>query len=138
MKRSPASPAFSAALVASILPLFLLGCPKKPLPEQPDAVAPAAVDDAGTLQITTSDDDAGDAAGPDAAKKYTGPGMNPNEAKVERCCAHLRQLIASVPGGAAAPEMKAAVAQCESVRAQVKVNPNAPEIAQLRSLPGCQ
>jgi hypothetical protein len=34
--------------------------------------------------------------------------------------------------------MKAAVAQCESVRAQVKVNPNAPEIAQLRSLPGCQ
>jgi hypothetical protein len=137
MKRSTAGRALSAALVASILSLSLLGCPKKPAPEQPDA-APAPVEDAGTLAITTSDDDAAVDAGPDAAKKYTGPGMNPNEARVERCCAHLRQLIAAVPGGAAAPEMKAAVAQCESVRAQVKANPNAPEIAQLRALPGCQ
>jgi hypothetical protein len=137
MMRSHAGRALSAALVASILPFFLLGCPKKPAPEQPDAAVAPPVEDAGVLQITTPDDDAGDAA-PDAAKKYTGPGMNPNEAKVERCCAHLRQMIAAIPGGAAAPEMKAAVAQCESIRAQVKSNPNAPEIAQLKALPGCQ
>jgi len=137
MKHSPAGRRLAAGLVSSVLPLLLLGCPKKPLPEQPDAAIAPVVEDAGLLQITTSDDDAGDAGGPDAAKKYTGPGMNPSEAKVERCCAHLRQMFAAVPGGANAPEAKTAIAQCESIRAQVKANPNAPEIAQLKSFPGC-
>jgi predicted small lipoprotein YifL len=137
MMRSPAGRTLATALVAGILPLFLLGCPKKPPPEQPDAAVAPPVEDAGTLQITTSDDDAATDAGPDAAKKYTGPGMNPNEAKVERCCAHLRQMFAAIPGGANAPEAKSAIAQCESIRTQVKANPNAPEIAQLKALPGC-
>lgn len=136
MKRSPARRMLFTVVMVSALPLILVAGCKKPPPPAPDAEPPPVVD-AGILQLAPLEDDAGDAAAEaDAKKTWTGVGMNPNEAKVRACCSRLQMTITAA-GQMATPEMKALLGQCNAIAAAVKANPNAPELAGLKSIPGC-
>jgi hypothetical protein len=127
---------FTAVLVTGIPLVLMAGC-KKPPPPAPDAEPPPPATSSGPLQLAPLDqDDAGDAAPEASAKHWTGPGMNPNEAKVRACCARLQQTITAA-GAMATPEMKALLGQCNGIAAAVHQNPNAPELSGLKAIPGC-
>ena len=81
-----------AAAVFSLMPR-LVACPKKD-PPPVDAAPPEPVveQDSAPIQIAPlEEEDAGEDAGEDAdaGKKYTGKAVNPNVARLKRCCAAL-------------------------------------------------
>ena len=138
MTRSPIRRTLFVLAFAAGIPLAV-AC-KKPPPPTPDAEAPVVVD-AGTLVLAPLDDDAGDAgdAGDgDAAKKWSGPGMHPNEARVRQCCSVLRTRIKALGAAPEVAQLSILVAQCDAIANQVHANPNAPELSAIRSMPGCQ
>jgi hypothetical protein len=124
---------------ACMFPLLAGSSCKKPPPPTPDAEAPAAAPDTGVAALTTLDEDAGDDAdAADAGKKWTGPGMNPNEARVRQCCAVLRARVKQLGAIPEAAHFQVLVQQCDAIAAAVHANPNAPELNAIRSMPGCQ
>ena len=143
MSRSPSRRALYTLALATAMPIFVLGCPKKQPPPPEDAGVAPPPSDTGPLLLAPLDDDAGDAGDggdADAGKKWTGPGMSSNEAKVRACCARLRSQFALLPNQTS-PEvmqLKTFATQCDAIAAQVHTNPNAPELAALKAFPGCQ
>jgi hypothetical protein len=138
MKRLSASRMLFTFVFASSMPIMVIAGCKKPPPPAPDAEPPPAQVDSGPMILAPLDDDAGADADADAAKPHwTGPGMNPNEAKVRACCSRLQMAITAA-GVAATPEMKALLGQCNGIAAAVHTNPNAPELSGLKAIPGCQ
>jgi hypothetical protein len=128
MPRSPVRRALHLLVFATAMPVFLLGCPKKPMPAQEDAAPPPPASSQPVLDLAP-DMDAGDQVdASDAGKKWTGPGMNPNEAKVRQCCNALAALAGTDP------TLKAAVAQCYVIAQQVGSKGTAPEFAGVRAL----
>lgn len=137
MKRSPLRRAVFAVVVAAGIPLLLMAGCKKPPPPAPDAEPPPPATSSGPVVLAPLDEDAGPDADAEAGKKvWTGPGMNPNEAKVRACCSRLQQTITAA-GAMATPEMKALLGQCNQIAAAVHSNPNAPELSGLKAIPGC-
>ena len=115
MTSSPARRAVIFFTFALAFPVFVMGCPKK----QPPVV------DAG---------DEGDGA-PDAGpKKWTGPGVNPNQAKIQMCCRAMRAQAKTLGASPEAFQLTAAAAQCDVFAKQVGPAGNAPELNQLRQV----
>ena len=106
--------------------MALMGCPKKPSPvddagEPPPAASPtitnlAPIEDAG-------EETGGDA---DAAKKWVGPGGNPNQQRIKACCNALRATHD--------PTFMSAAMMCDSLAAQVGPSGSDPAFAQLRAI----
>ena len=139
MTRSPIRRTLFVLAFATAIPLAI-AC-KKPPPPTPDAEAAPAVIDSGTLVLAPLDDDAGDAgdAGDgDAGHKWSGPGMNPNEARVRHCCSVLRTRIKALGTAPEVAQLSILVAQCDAIANSVHQNPNAPELNAIKSMPGCQ
>jgi hypothetical protein len=129
MKRSTRSRALSMLVVASAMPLFVLGCPKKNTEWVDAGPPPSAVVDAGVTQLTPLDDDGGDdgEAEAEAAPKHTGPAVNVNQARIKQCCNALRKQFGT------APEVQALILTCDNVAAQAGGG-TAPEFAAFRQL----
>jgi hypothetical protein len=125
-------------LAVVLLPLLVLGCPKKaPPPPVEDSAPPppASTPTVTELAPITDTTDASDAAPEAAAKKWTGPAMNPNQMKIEACCNGMRAQAKAL--GANSPEgfqLNAAATQCDVFAKQVGPAGNAPEFAQLRQI----
>ena len=135
------TPARRAAIFftfALSFPVFVMGCPKKPAPvvdagEPPPPPASSSVTELAPL----TEDDAGDAAAEAEAgpKKWTGPGMNPNQARIAMCCNAMRAEARKL--GPTAPEafqLNAVAGQCDVFARQVGPGGNAPELNQLRQI----
>jgi hypothetical protein len=115
-------------VVAFSTPLLLVGCPKKPVPvEDAGDPAPAATPSVTSIAPLADDgpDEANDAAetGP---KKWTGPGMNVNQAKIRACCNAMR--------GTHDPMFFALAAQCDMLANQVGPAGSDPAFNQLRAI----
>ena len=136
--RSPARRATIFGAFALACPVLLLGCPKKqaPVVDAGEPAPPASSTSVAEL-VPLTDDDAGDGgAGVEAGpKKWTGPGGNPNQSKIQACCRAMRTEARTL--GQAAPEafqLNAAAAQCDVFARQVGPAGNAPELNQLRAI----
>jgi hypothetical protein len=137
MTRSPIRRAvFFAGFVLSV-PIFLLGCPKKPPPVvdagEPPPPASTTVVDLAPL----TDDDAGDAGDGEAGpRKWTGTGTasNPNQVKIAACCNAMRAEAKKVGASPEAFQLNAVAAQCDVFARQVGPAGNAPEMNQARAI----
>ncbi len=139
MTRSPVRRTLFFLAFASIGPLLACTSCKKPPPPTPDAEAPPPAVSSGPVTLGTLDEDAGeDADAAEAGKKWTGTGMNPNEARVRQCCAVLRSRIKQLGAMPEAAHLQILVQQCDAIAASVHQNPNAPELSAIKSMPGCQ
>ena len=118
------------------LPALAAGCPKKPPPapvedaEPPPAATPSITE----LAPLTDTADASDGAVEAAAKKWTGPAVNPNQAKISACCNAMRAQAKQLGQSPEAFQINAAAAQCDVFAKQVGPQGTAPEFAQLRGI----
>jgi hypothetical protein len=120
------------------IPVFAAGCAKKlppPPMEDADASAPAPTPSITDLAPLTDTGDAGDAAAEASAKKWTGPAVSPNQAKISACCAAMRAEAKQLgPSSPEAFQITALAAQCDVFAKQVGPLGTAPELAQLRQV----
>jgi hypothetical protein len=133
MSISPRRAAFALAIFSAV-PL-LAACPeKKPAPFDAGLPPPTPVIEAGPLQEMPSDTlDAGDDAA-DAGKKYAGPAVNTNVARLKQCC---NALASTAKGMGSSPEgamFVTAAAQCSAMAAQAGPTGTAPELGPIRAL----
>jgi hypothetical protein len=117
-------------------PLLTVGCPKKQ-PAVVDAGEPPPPASSTVTEIAPLTDDAGEdgPAEAEAGKKWVGPAVNPNQAKIQVCCNAMRSQAKTL--GATSPEgfqLNALAAQCDIFAKQVGPAGNAPEFAQLRGI----
>jgi hypothetical protein len=138
MTRSPVRRAVLFFAFAVGFPVFVMGCPKKqpPVADAGDPAPPASSTAVAELAPLT-EDDAGD-GGPDAdagPKKWTGPGVNVNQSKIQACCRAMRGEARTL--GPTSPEgfqLNAMAGQCDIFAKQVGPAGNAPELNQLRQI----
>jgi hypothetical protein len=130
--------ALLALAIASAMPLFLLGCPKKaPPPAVEDSGPPPPPATSSTLELAPLEEDAGDdadAADASDAKKATGPGYSSNQLKIMACCNAMRAQAKALGSSPEAAQLQAGAAQCDMFAKQIGAGGNAPELAQLRAL----
>ena len=136
MTRSPARRAVFFFAFALAIPLFATGCPKKPVPVVDAGEPPPPASSSVTELAPLIDDDAGDAgdaseAGP---KKWTGPGMNPNQHRIAMCCSAMRAEAHKLGASPEAFQLNAIAGQCDVFAKQVGPAGNAPELNQLRQV----
>ena len=124
-----------ALAVFGAMPL-LAGCPKKEQPAVVDAAPPPPpVEDAAPLVLVPVEEDAGADAGADAGpKKYTGPAVNANVARLKQCCAALGSQAKALGASPEAGMLQQAAAQCSAMAGQAGASGNAPELGVLRTL----
>jgi hypothetical protein len=137
MTRSPARRAVTFFTVAVVLPVLLMGCPKKPPPVVDAGEPPPPPAASSVAELAPLVDDAGDEGdgAPDAApKKWTGPGVNANQAKIQACCRAMRSQAKTLGASPEAFQLTAAAAQCDVFAKQVGPSGNAPELNQLRQI----
>ncbi|HEX4629209.1 MAG TPA: hypothetical protein VH137_10510 [Gemmatimonadales bacterium] len=120
----------------TLVPVLLLGCPKKE-PAVEDAgppPAPPALPDVTELAPLT--DDAGpDVGAPEAGKKLGGGGgYNSNQLKIKACCNAMRAQAKQMGSSTEAFQINALAAQCDMFVTQVGPQGNAPELNQLREI----
>lgn len=120
-----------ALAIFSAMPL-LVACPKKEPPPVPEAAAPPPPEEASTTVLVPLEEDAGPDADADAeaGKKFTGPFVPTNVARLRQCCAAIRKQAQG------APELVAAATSCDQLAAQAGPSGNAPELGALRGLFG--
>ncbi len=121
------------------MPLALVGCPKKDVPVTDAAPAPTPLPlpSATETQLTTLDDDAGDADAADAGKpKWTGPSLNANQIRAKQCCDALRKQAKSMGNSPESMNLNNAAAFCD--QAAMSLGPTtgaqAPELAPMRAM----
>jgi hypothetical protein len=148
MTRSPVGRTLFFLTFAVGLPAVILGCPKKPTPAVEDSGPPTPPPAPDVTELAPLTDDGGDdgPAEAEAGKKWTGPGLNPNQQKIKVCCNAMRAQAKQL--GAGSPEafqLNALAAQCDVLATQVGPQGNAPEFNQLRQMlksvklpPACQ
>lgn len=120
-----------------LLPMFVLGCPKKAPPVVDAGEPPPPPSTTVTELAPLTDDDAGVDAGDAAApKKWTGTGTasNPNQLKIQACCNAMRAQAKQVGASPEAFQLTALAAQCDSFARQVGPSGAAPEFNQLRAI----
>ncbi len=131
MTRSLLRNVLTAIAVAGIIPT-LSACPKKTQPAVADAEPPAVVIDAAPTVLEPLGEDAGvDAA--EAGHHATG-NWKPQDPLVQRlgqCCSALAK---QAKDNGNPPDLMPAVNTCNMTVAQLKSNPNAPELNALRPL----
>jgi hypothetical protein len=136
MKRSPARRAAVLFTFALAFPVFVLGCPKKqpPVVDAGEPPPPPAASSVTELAPLTEDagEDASDAA--EAGKKWTGPGVNANQAKIMACCNAMRAEARKLGPSPESFQLTAASQQCDVFAKQVGPAGNAPELNQLRQV----
>jgi len=136
MTRSPARRAGVFVAFALAFPVLLMGCPQKqPLGVDAGEPAPPASSTSVAELAPLTDDDAGDGGVEAAPKKWTGPGVNPNQSKIQACCRAMRAEARTL--GQASPEafqLNAMAGQCDIFARQVGPAGNAPELNQIRQV----
>jgi len=81
------------------------------------------------------EEDAGaDADAEAAAPKYTGPAVNTNVARIQRCCQALAAEAKKNPTSPEAATLASAAAQCSVLASHVGPSGTAPELAAVRQL----
>jgi hypothetical protein len=138
MTRSPARRAVIFFTFALAFPVFVMGCPKKQ-PPVVDAGEPAPpASSSGVTELAPLIEDAGDEgeAAPEAGpRKWTGPGGNPNQLKIQACCNAMRSQARTLgPGSPEGFQLNAIAGQCDVFAKQVGPAGNAPELNQLRQV----
>ena len=136
MTRSPARRAAIFFTFALAFPVFVMGCPKKQPPVVDAGEAPPPASSSVTELAPLVDDagDDGDGAVEAAPKKWTGPGGNPNQLKIQACCNAMRGEAKTLGASPEAFQMKALAGQCDVFAKQVGPAGNAPELNQLRQV----
>jgi hypothetical protein len=123
-----------ALAIFSAMPL-LVACPKKETPQPPEAAPPPPQEEASTTVLTPlTDDDAGGDADAEAGPKRTGPGGNPNVARLKQCCGALRSQAKALGASPEAGLILGAAAQCDGLASQAGASGNAPELGVLRGV----
>ncbi len=127
------SPAFALLVLG---PVLILGCPKKAPPPVQDTPAPPPASAPTVTELAPLVDEAGveDAAPEAAPKRYAGPAVNPNQAKVEQCCNAMRAQAKQMGQSPESFQLNAAATYCDSVAKQVGPAGSAPEFAQIRAM----
>jgi hypothetical protein len=136
MNRSPFRRALSLLVVTLAMPLFTLGCPKKPAPVEVDSgLDEPSVVDAGVTQLEPLDDDSGPEAAPPAPAGHAGGGgsANANQYRIKQCCAAMRKQAAGMGASPEANILVGFAAQCDLIAAQA-VGGTAPEFGVLRQM----
>jgi hypothetical protein len=114
-------------VIMSVLPVVLLGCPKKPAPVVEDAGEPPPAASPSVAQLAPLTDDGGDDAAPEAGKKWgPGPNVNPNQMRIKACCNAMR--------ASHDPTLMAIAMQCDTIANQVGPSGSDPAFAQLRAI----
>ncbi|HEY3817397.1 MAG TPA: hypothetical protein VGL81_09515 [Polyangiaceae bacterium] len=136
MTRSPARRAVIFFTFALVFPVFVMGCPKKPAPvvdagEPPPPAATSVAELAPLIDDAGEDGDGAPEAGP---KRWTGPGVNPNQARIQACCNAMRSQAKGLGASPEAFQLNAVAAQCDVFAKQVGPAGNAPELNQLRQV----
>jgi hypothetical protein len=138
MTRSPIRRAVFFTGFVLAVPIFLLGCPKKPPPVadagEPPPPASTAVVDLAPL----TEDDAGDAGDGEAGpRKWTGTGTggtNANQIKIAACCNAMRAQAKQMGASPESFQLTALASQCDVFARQVGPAGNAPEMNQARAI----
>lgn len=123
-----------------VLPVALLGCPKKdPVVVVDAAPAPTPTPPPVDTQtsLTVLDEDGGADADADAAPiKYTGPAVNPNQLRIKQCCNALRTQAKSLGTAPEAAQVQQAAVLCDGVSMAVTSTSagQAPEFAPVRQM----
>jgi hypothetical protein len=121
---------------AVAFPVFVMGCPKKQ-PPVVDAGEPPPATSTSVAELAPLVDDAGDegdGAPEGGPKKWTGPGGNPNQARIQACCNAMRSQAKTLGASPEAFQLNAVAAQCDVFAKQVGPAGNAPELNQLRQV----
>jgi hypothetical protein len=136
MTRSPTRRAVIFFTFALAFPVFVMGCPKKPAPvvDAGEPPPPAATSVAELAPLVDDAGDEGDGAPEAGPKKWTGPGLNPNQARIQACCNAMRSQAKTLGASPEAFQLTAAAAQCDVFAKQVGPGGNAPELNQLRQV----
>jgi hypothetical protein len=137
MKRSSARRAAVLFTFALAFPVFMLGCPKKQPPVVDAGEPPPPPAASSVTELAPLIEDAGEEAeaAPEAGKKWTGPGVNQNQARIMACCNAMRAEARKLgPGSPEAFQLQAASQQCDVFARQVGPAGNAPELNQLRQV----
>lgn len=133
-RRSPFRRLLILIAVSGIVPT-LGACPKKepaPVPDAEPPPPPVVID--AMVELKPIEEDAGvDADAADAKPRATGPATSSLASKVATCCAELKKQSKA---NGNPPEFAQAIAMCDATAAQLKTNPNAPELNALRPLLG--
>jgi hypothetical protein len=117
----------------SAMPL-LVACPKKEAPVLVEAAPPPEPEqDSAPLVLTTLEEDAGEDADADAAKKATGPGVPTNVARLRQCCAQLRKQAKAMGATPESGMLVGAAAQCDGLAAAAGPGTSAPELGVLKA-----
>jgi hypothetical protein len=133
MSLSPSRCLF-ALVIFSAVPL-LVACPEKKTPPPFDAGAPPVVEDVQTVLTPLEEDAGADAdADADAGKKFTGPAVNTNVARLKQCCNALSGEAKRMGSSPEAGMFTAAAQQCSAMAAQAGPTGTAPEMGMLRGL----
>jgi hypothetical protein len=136
MTRSPARRAVIFFTFALAFPVFVMGCPKKQ-PLVVDAGEPPPPASSSVAELAPLVEDAGDEGdgAPEAGpKRWTGPGQNPNQTKIQACCNAMRSQARTLGASPEAFQLTAVAAQCDVFAKQVGPAGNAPELNQLRQV----
>ncbi|HEY8042092.1 MAG TPA: hypothetical protein VIF15_19950 [Polyangiaceae bacterium] len=133
MTRSPVRRTLLFLAMTVGMPVLVMGCPKKPVPVE-DAAPPPEPPEAAVLAPLTDDGGDDGEAEAEAGKKWTGPGVNPNQQKISACCNAMRAQAKTLGASPEAFQLQAAAAQCDVFAKQVGPGGNAPELAQLRAM----
>jgi hypothetical protein len=138
MTRSPVRRTLTFLAFSTVLPLLVMGCPKKePAVEDAGAPPPPPSSAPTVTELAPLGDDGGpDAdAAPEAGKKASGGGgLNTNQLKIKECCNAMRAEAKSMGSSPEAFQVNALAAQCDAFAVQVGPAGNAPELAQLRAI----
>jgi hypothetical protein len=136
MTCSPVRRAVIFFTFAVAFPVFVMGCPKKtpPVVDAGEPPPPASSSVAELAPLVDDAGDEGDGAGDAGPKKWTGPGVNPNQAKIQMCCRAMRSQAKTLGASPEAFQLTAAAAQCDVFAKQVGPAGNAPELNQLRQI----
>lgn len=136
MNRSSFCRALSWLAVTLAMPLFTLGCPKKPAPVEIDSGPdePSVVD-AGVTQLEPLDEDSGMDAAPPAPTGHAGGGggASANLYRIKQCCAAMRKQAAGIGPSPEGNILVGFAAQCDLIAAQA-VGGTAPEFGVLRQM----
>lgn len=124
-----------ALAVCGVIPL-LAGCPKKETPTVDAAPPPPPPEEDVQTNLIPMEEDAGEAdADADApAKKYTGPAVNTNVARLKQCCAALGAEAKRMGNAPEAGMFKSAADTCNQLAGQIGPSGNAPELGTIRTL----
>jgi hypothetical protein len=127
------------AMVISV-PVLLLGCPKKEAPmSQEDAAAPAplAPSAPAVTELAPVVEDAGedaDAAEASPPKKWTGPALSANQAKIKVCCNAMRSQAKQLGASPEGYQLNTMAMQCDAFVVQIGPQGTAPELSQFREV----